>query len=324
MKSHGGVRVRTPPLLFWARASFRFDFAAPDEWWGADGWLLSRTEKDVGRGSMSCWSGARSQWDRRLTGGKGPKLCGPGIEGSRPQGHAGMGQDAAKQQQEYYSASADQYDAQHCGADPEHDIAAILLWGAVDHLEATSLLDVGAGTGRTLLAAKKSKPSLLVRGIEPVAELRNVGYRKGLTPQELTAGDGTSLELPDNSFDIVSAFAVLHHVPRPEIVVAEMLRVARRAVFISDANNFGQGGVVTRTVKVALRGLGLWRAFDWIKTAGKGYTVSDGDGVAYSYSILNTAAQLRRTCRSVHLMNTSPAGNNLLTTATHAALLALK
>jgi hypothetical protein len=40
---------------------------------------------------------------------------------------------------------------------------------------------------------------------------------------------------------VACAFGALHHVARPGQVVADMLRVGAKAVFISDSNSFGQG-----------------------------------------------------------------------------------
>jgi hypothetical protein len=75
----------------------------------------------------------------------------------------------------------------------------------------------------------------------------------------------------------------LHHVQRPD-VVREMLRVAKKAILISDSNRFGQGGALERLLKLAMYKTGIWMAFDWVRTKGKGYRITDGDGVSYSYS----------------------------------------
>src|SRR6185436_11973411 len=99
----------------------------------------------------------------------------------------------------------------------------------------------------------------------------------------------------------------LHHVARPAVVVEEMLRVARRAIFISDSNNFGQGSAAARRVKQALDGLGLWGLANLVKTRGKGYSISDGDGLSYSYSVFNDYPLIERHCRSVHVLNTRSA-----------------
>jgi hypothetical protein len=103
-----------------------------------------------------------------------------------------------------------------------------------------------------------------------------------------------------------------------------MLRVAGRAVFISDCNNFGQGSLLGRGLKQCLNALHLWPLADFIKTRGRGYTLSEGDGLAYSYSVFNDYRQIREKCRSVHVLNTSDAGRNPYRTASHVALLGIK
>jgi hypothetical protein len=117
---------------------------------------------------------------------------------------------------------------------------------------------------------------------------------------------------------------VLHHVPKPSQAVAEMLRVARKAIFISDANNFGQGGIVARCLKQAINALGLWPAFDWLRTGGKGYHVSAGDGLFYSYSVYNNFRQIRKACRYVYQVNTTDAGQDLYRSSPSVTILALK
>ena len=46
-----------------------------------------------------------------------------------------------------------------------------------------------------------------------------------------------------------------------------------------------KGLIFARLVKRVLYDLGLWRVAKFIQTQGKGYSVLDGDGVAYSYSV---------------------------------------
>ena len=70
--------------------------------------------------------------------------------------------------------------------------------------------------------------------------------------------------------------------------------------------------------------LSLWRVADWVKTAGRGYSVSQGDGIAYSYSVFNDWPEIRRRCRIVHVVNTDGAGINPYRTAAHVAVLGLK
>ena len=227
-------------------------------------------------------------------------------------------------QRAYYARTANAYDRAHAHEGDAHYFALSFLLGALDFLEATSVLEVGAGTGRALLHLTRYRPELTVRGIEPVDELREAAYAKGLSRGILLAGDGNTLAFADQEFDAVCAFGVLHHVPRPDQVIREMLRVARRAIFISDSNNFGQGSPITRTVKQAINAVHLWRLANWIRTRGRGYQITEGDGLAYSYSVFNDYELIRRHCRSVHILNTAEAGVNPYRSASHVAMLGIK
>jgi ubiquinone/menaquinone biosynthesis C-methylase UbiE len=227
-------------------------------------------------------------------------------------------------QRDYYRKTADQYDDMHINSDVEHDFALAFMLSMIEFLSIGSMLDIGSGTGRALLRAKKASQNLKVLGIEPSSELRKVGYTKGLSQNELIDGDAQKLDFSDGAFDLVCAFAALHHIPEPSKAVSEMLRVARKAIFISDSNNFGQGGFVSRIVKQTLRSLGLWKVVDSVKTRGRGYMISEGDGLAYSYSVFNDYSEISRRCKSVHLLNTRPAGINLYRSASHIAVLGIK
>jgi ubiquinone/menaquinone biosynthesis C-methylase UbiE len=234
------------------------------------------------------------------------------------------GQDATEIQRAYYAQTADRYDDMHVNEDDEHTFALRFMTSTMTYLGIQSVLDIGCGTGRGLLKIKQEMPHIKVLGIEPSAELRKVGHANGLSEDELIEGDGAALALGDGSFDLVCEFGALHHMPVPAKAVSEMLRVARKAIFISDSNNFGQGGRLGRLTKQALNSLGLWPLAYRIKTKGKGYTISEGDGLGYSYSVFNDYKQIRERCESVHLLNTSDAGSNLYRTSTHVAILGIK
>lgn len=232
--------------------------------------------------------------------------------------------DAAHIQREYYRATATQYDRMHGGDGHEHAFALALMGSMIDFLRIKSVLDVGAGTGHMVSHLKRTRPDLRVLGIEPSPELREEGYRKGLSSAELVDGDAQALRLHDSEFDLVCEFGVLHHLPAPGKAVTEMLRVAARAIFISDANNFGQGSPITRAMKQALNALRLWPVANFIKTGGKGYTITEGDGLSYSYSVFNDYAQIREKCTAVHVLNTGGDGRNPYRAAPHVALLGIK
>jgi ubiquinone/menaquinone biosynthesis C-methylase UbiE len=91
------------------------------------------------------------------------------------------------------------------------------------------VLDVGAGTGGFALAiaplvrevvALDAAPEVVAIGRDQAEPFRNVTF---------VEDDAMRLPFPDNSFDLAAAVRTLHHVTRPEIVVAELVRVTRYA-----------------------------------------------------------------------------------------------
>jgi len=227
-------------------------------------------------------------------------------------------------QRQYYAKTAGQYNAMHVQTNDEHSFALSFLCGMLDYLKVHSVLDIGSGTGRAIFFLKQAKPDLKVVGIEPVKELREIGYSNGLSEDELVDGDATNITFLDGSFDLVCEFGALHHIKRADRAVSEMLRIAKKAIFISDANNFGQGTLLARTAKQLLDIVGLWKIADLIKTKGKGYTISDGDGLAYSYSVFNDYRRIEEQCKSMHVVNTTNGHINYYRTASTIALLGIK
>jgi len=227
-------------------------------------------------------------------------------------------------QREYYARSANRYDRMHVDGSIEHNFALQFMLGVVRYLGVRSILDIGSGTGRALVKIKSELPGVKILGLEPSAELRGVGHAKGLLETELVGGDAMNLAYDDGSFDLACEFGALHHIPVPSKAVSEMLRVSRKAIFISDTNNFGIGSAPARLTKQTFNALGLWPLVDKIKTKGKGYTISEGDGLAYSYSVFNDFMQVKNACASIHMLNTLDGGPNLYRTASHVALLGIK
>ena len=229
-----------------------------------------------------------------------------------------------KLQRDYYAETAHKYDLMRNHEDAAVGIALDFMMSSLNRLEIRSILDVGSGTGRSLRCIKEQRPDIRSVGVEPVAELRAIGHSKGISLQDLIDGDATSLGYGDGEFDLVCEFGMLHHIRRPDLAVGEMLRVARKAIFICDVNNFGQGSLLSRSIKQLLNSLGLWKFADHIKTGGKGYTITEGDGLGYSYSVFNDYRQIRAACSSVHMLNTNDANFNLYRTARGVALLGIK
>lgn len=231
--------------------------------------------------------------------------------------------DAVLRQRAYYAATAEQYDELH-GGEAEKCLSLPFFLAAVDHLGIGSILDIGSGTGVALLKMKANRPHIALTGVEPSEGLRKVGQAKGLSEAELVDGDAMKLQFGDGSFDLVSEFGALHHIPDPSKAVSEMLRVARKAIFISDSNNYGHGSKLSRFLKQTLRATRLWPLANLIKTRGKGYTISEGDGLAYSYSVFDNYKQIARECSSVYLFGDDGSGPNLYRTAAHVSLLGVK
>jgi SAM-dependent methyltransferase len=188
----------------------------------------------------------------------------------------------------YYAETSSNYDRIHLD-EHEHDIALAYISALTNGFGWTSLLDVGTGTGRAVQHLTTATDAV-VKGIEPVPELIAEAERKpNIQPGQIQQGTGQQLPYGPDSFDVVLETSVLHHVPDPNQVVSEMTRVARRAVFLSDVNRFGTRG---GTVKLALWMLRLWGLVDRAKTRGRGYRISQGDGVSWSYSVYDSYSVL--------------------------------
>lgn len=232
--------------------------------------------------------------------------------------------DTARQRA-YYERTADHYEAMHVRPDDEHGLALALFAGIARRNRAGAVLDVGAGTGRALELLGAELPGTRMVGIEPSDALRGVGHAKGLSEDDLIGGSGEALPFADNAFDFVIETGMLHHVPDPAKVVAEMVRVARLGVMISDSNKYAQGGWAMRKFKAAVRALGLWTPFIWLQTRGKMAKWSEGDGLFYSYSVHDNLDMVRAKFPRVMLTNTVPmTGASLRSDAGHLCLIALK
>ncbi len=89
------------------------------------------------------------------------------------------------------------------------------------------VLDAGAGTGALAFALAPLVREVVA--VDLVPELLAEGRRRGAAfPNvEFQEGDVTDLDLPDASFDLTASLRTLHHVARPELVLAELVRLAR-------------------------------------------------------------------------------------------------
>jgi ubiquinone/menaquinone biosynthesis C-methylase UbiE len=198
-------------------------------------------------------------------------------------------EEAVATQRRYYSETAAKYEQMHAHEGDSDAFNRRFIEAILHMLDARSVLDVGTATGYRIHDFRSALPDAFVCGIEPVDALLGVALRNDVhTSGRLIRGTGVALPFADASFDVVCEFAILHHVQRPDVVVREMLRVAKKAVVISDCNRFGQGNAIARLAKLAMYKTRTWGLYDWLRTKGKGYRVTDGDGVSYSYSVYDS------------------------------------
>jgi SAM-dependent methyltransferase len=87
-------------------------------------------------------------------------------------------------------------------------------------------LDVGCGSGEIAAVVEGLVPQVTIEGVDV--------FVRGVTHIPISEYDGETLPFDDNSFDFVTLIDVLHHTDAPDRVLAECVRVARRAVIIKD------------------------------------------------------------------------------------------
>jgi 2-polyprenyl-3-methyl-5-hydroxy-6-metoxy-1,4-benzoquinol methylase len=82
-----------------------------------------------------------------------------------------------------------------------------------------SVLDIGAGTGYFLLVAKQDGWEIV--GVEPSDKAKAIAIKKGISFVENTS------ELENHSFDIISMWHVLEHVPDLDAQIKELKRLLK-------------------------------------------------------------------------------------------------
>ena len=81
------------------------------------------------------------------------------------------------------------------------------------------ILDIGAGTGDFLVVAKKD--GWEITGIEPGEKPRNIAIQKGVSFVNNLS------DLADNSFDVITMWHVLEHVPDLDLQIKEIKRLIK-------------------------------------------------------------------------------------------------
>lgn len=108
--------------------------------------------------------------------------------------------------------------------------------GVLKGLQPANLLDIGSGRGAFLWPLLDEFPDLPVTALDlldyRVADMQTV-HAGGIEPLTALKMDVTALAFPDHSFDVVTMLEVLEHIPETRRALAEVCRVARRAVIFS-------------------------------------------------------------------------------------------
>ena len=235
--------------------------------------------------------------------------------------------DARENQVTYFTEVAGAYDERHADEGDEHRVARAYAAAIMASIGARSVLDVGSGTGGVVEFFGRNGARSI--GIDPVKALVSEAVsRRAAYADGFILGDGAHLPFRDRSVDVVCASAVMHHVPEPRTLVAEMTRVARKMVYLSDNNRFGNGRPTWRLAKLLLWKAGLWPLAWFIATRGRGYGVSEGDGIFYSYSVYDSFGALSQWADRIFLVPTSGTTQSSwlhpLLTSNHAMLAAVK
>ncbi len=105
----------------------------------------------------------------------------------------------------------------------------------------TTALDVGTGTAQIPIELCRNAAGVRVVAVDAACHMIELAranvLRAGLAERiHLDVCDAKQLPFADGSFDAVLSNSIVHHIPRPETVLAEMARVARPGgrIFVRD------------------------------------------------------------------------------------------
>jgi len=111
---------------------------------------------------------------------------------------------------------------------------------AATRLEPTSVLDVGCGEGVVTERLAHLLAPTKVLGVDADQQhLREEWRTRGAANLSFETGSAYDLPFSDGSFDVVCCIEVLEHLERPRDALAEMRRVAGRALLLSVPNEPG-------------------------------------------------------------------------------------
>ena len=177
----------------------------------------------------------------------------------------------AEEAARYFSANATDWAALRSLHVDEREVEAAVL-AAIGDRPFGGLLDLGTGTGRMieLLSDRFDRAVGIDSSHEMLAIARTELDRAGLTTARVQQGDVYSLNLPRDTFDLVTVHQVLHYLDDPARSLREAARTLRpggrmlivdfaphRLEFLRDAHAHRRLGFTHQEISRALEGAGL-------------------------------------------------------------------
>jgi ubiquinone/menaquinone biosynthesis C-methylase UbiE len=114
-------------------------------------------------------------------------------------------------------------------ADPRYQALMDAYLAEIDFQQEAKVLEIGCGTGAVTRRLAKHENVSQALGVDPspvfISRARTLA--QDIPNVSFEQGDGRSLTLPADDFDVVVIFTTLCHVPQPETLLAEAFRVLR-------------------------------------------------------------------------------------------------
>jgi len=234
---------------------------------------------------------------------------------------------------DFYEKTAQNYDQWHL-QESEHNVALRIISALITELGINSVFDTACGTGRGLISLAKKHDNLYLRGNDITMALLKQALANGVPQYSVDNSSGYALPYKDEAFDFAIECGSLHHVAQPDKMIAEMLRISRVGIAISDSNMYTAGftrgllqnSLIGSLVRLALMDSGL---LVYLKKLIKGheYSVSTEDGVFYLYSIFQSLRYLQEKCHRIFVipLDGSPYKDSIpLLGASHCLIIAVK
>src|SRR5262245_21507013 len=114
-------------------------------------------------------------------------------------------------------------------ADPQQHAMLEDYLSRIEFGSAAKVLEIGCGTGPVTRAIARRTGVAAAVGVDPARVFIDIARElaAGQDNIEFVVGDGRTLRFPDAGYDVVVVHTTLCHVPQPEALLAEAMRVLR-------------------------------------------------------------------------------------------------